>query len=59
MDEHSKKFNKELENLKNQTELKNTIIEIKNTLERINSRLDDTEEWMSKLADRVVEITEV
>ena len=34
MDEPSKKFNKELENIeKNQTYLKNTITEIKNTLE--------------------------
>ena len=39
---------------KNQTELKNTITEIKNTLEVINCRLDDTEE----LADRIMEISE-
>ena len=52
MDEHSEKFNKELENRKkNQTELKNTIPEIKNRLERINNRL---EEWISELEDRVV-----
>ena len=31
---------------------------MKNTLEGINSRMDDTEEWISKLEDRVVEITE-
>ena len=30
----------------------------KNTLELINSRLDDTEEQISKLEDRVVEITQ-
>lgn len=42
--EHSEKFNIELENIKKgQIELKNTIIEIKDTLEGINSRLDDTE----------------
>ena len=36
MDEHSEKFNKELENVKkNQTELKSTITEIKNMLEGI------------------------
>lgn len=29
MDEHSEKFNKQLENIKNQTELKNTTTEIK------------------------------
>ena len=34
------------------------ITEMKNTLEEINSRLNDIEEWISKLEDRVVEITE-
>lgn len=33
-------FNKELENIKNHTELKNTITKMKG----INNRLDDTEE---------------
>ena len=59
MDEHSEDFNKEVENIKkNQAELKNTITEMKNALEGINSRLDDTEEWVSKLEDQVVEITQ-
>ena len=31
---------------------------MKNTLEGINSRLNDAEEQISKLEDRVVEITE-
>ena len=30
---------------------------MKNKLEGINSRLNDTEEWISKLEDRVAEIT--
>ena len=38
---------------KNQTDLKNTIAEIKTTLEGINSSLDDTKEWMSVLKDIV------
>ena len=60
MDEHSENFNKELENIKrNQTELKNRVTEIYNTLEGINnSRLDDTEKWISDLEDRVVETAE-
>ena len=29
--------------------MKNTITEIKNILEGIHSRLDDTEEWISEL----------
>ena len=52
-------FNEEWKNIKkNQTETKNIIIEIKNTLEGINRRLEDTEEWISKPEDTVVEITD-
>ena len=44
MDEHSDKFNKELENTKmNQRDLKNIKTGIKDTLEGIYSRLNDTE----------------
>lgn len=58
MDEHSETFNKELGDIKkNQGEPKNTIIEIKNTLEyRIDSRLEDTEEGISELEGRVLNI---
>ena len=53
-------FNKELENIKNnQTETHNKISKMKNTLEGINSRLNDTEEEISELEDRVEEITDV
>ena len=60
MDKHSENFNKELENTeKNQIELKNIITEIKkNILESIGSRLDDTEEQISGLESREVEITQ-
>ena len=55
MEEHSEKFSKEIKNTrKTQSELNNTIHEIKNTLEGTNSRLDDTEEWVSNLEDRIV-----
>ena len=37
--------------------MKNTITEMKNTLEVINHTLNNTEEWISDLEDRVVEIT--
>lgn len=40
------------------TGLKNTIIDLKNQLEGFNSRLDETEEWISNLEDRAVELTE-
>ena len=49
-----KQFNKELENIKrDQTELNNIIEILRYTR---SSRLDDTEEWISKLEERVVEI---
>lgn len=51
-------FNRELENIKNQTELKNIITEIKNALEGINNRLDDKDKQSSELKDTVVEITQ-
>ena len=51
-------FNKDLEELKrNQAMMKNTINEIKNTLEGINSRIIQAEEHVSDLEDKMVEIT--
>ena len=37
--------------------MKNTITEMKNTLEGINSRLNDSEEQISELEDRAMAIT--
>ena len=53
--------NKHLEELKNkQTEMNNTITEMKNTLEGINSRrITEAEEPISDLEDRMVEFTAV
>ena len=49
--------NKDLEELKNKhIETNNTITEIKNTLEGINSRVSEAEEWISDLEDKKVEI---
>ena len=51
-------FNKDLEELKNkQTEMNNTITEMKTTLEGINSRITEAEEWISDLKDTMVEFT--
>ena len=59
IDEHSQNFNKQLENIKkNQSEVKNTITEMKNTLEGINSRWGDTQECISNLEDKIMEITQ-
>ena len=56
VDEHSENFNKENVE-KNHTELKNTITEMKTTLEGIHNRLDDTEEQIANWKT-VVEITQ-
>ena len=37
--------------------MNNTITEIKNTLEGVNSRITEAEEWISDLEDRMVEFT--
>ena len=39
--------------------MNNTINEIKNSLEGINSRITEAEEWISDLEDKIVEITTV
>ena len=45
MEKMQESFNKDLEELKNKhTETHNTITEIKNTLEGINSRISEAEE---------------
>ena len=37
-------------------EPKSTIIKLRNTLEGLNSRLDDTEEWIRELEDKALEL---
>ena len=37
--------------------MNNTITEMKTTLEGINSRITEAEEWISELEDKMVEIT--
>ena len=58
MEKIQETFNKDLEELKSkQTMMNNTITEIKNYLEGINSRIPEGEEWISDLEDKIVEIT--
>lgn len=38
--------------------MKNMIYEIKNTLQGIRSRLEDAEEWIKDLEDKVMENTQ-
>ena len=57
MEKMQESINKDLEELKNKhTETNNTIIEIKNTLEGINSRISETER-ISELEYKMMEIT--
>ena len=49
-------INKDREEFKN-TETNNTIPDIKNTLEGINSRISEAKEPVSELEDKMVEIT--
>ena len=39
--------------------MQNTVTEIKNSLEAANSRIQEKEEQISKVEDRLVEITDV
>ena len=51
-------FNKDLEKEKiTQMILNNTINEIKNSLEGLNSGINEAEEWICDLEDKIVEIT--
>ena len=58
MEKIQETFNKDTEELKSkQTMMNNTINEIKNSLEGINSRIPEAEERISDLEDKIVEIT--
>ena len=51
-------INKDIEEIKNKkTEMNNTITEIKNILEGTNSRITEAEGQITKLENRMVEIT--
>ena len=53
-----KTLNTDLEELKSkQTMMKSIINEIKNSLEGINNRITEAEEWISDMEDKIVEIT--
>ena len=56
MEKIQETFNKDLEELSKQTMMNNTINEIKNSLEGINSRITQEEEQISDLEDKIVEI---
>ena len=57
MEKIQETFKKDLEELKSKQTMMNTINEIKNSLEGINSRITEAEEQISDLEDKIVEIT--
>ena len=58
MEKIQETFNKDLEELKSkQTIMNNTINEIKNSLEGINSRITEAEKWITDLENKKVEKT--
>ena len=58
MEKIQETYSKDLEELKSkQTLMNNTITEITNTLEGINNRITEAEEWISELEDKMVKIT--
>ena len=58
MEKIQETFNKDLEELKSkQTMMNNTTNESKNSLEGINSRITEAEEWINDLEDTILEIT--
>ena len=60
MEKIQETFNKGLEEQKNeQTMMNNTRNEIKNSLERINSRITEAEERISDLKNKIVEMTTI
>ena len=59
IDRNADPCNKKVETIKmNQSKTDNSIAEIKTNLEEMNSRLNDTEEGMSDVEDRIMEITQ-
>ena len=55
MEKRKETFNKDLEELNSkQTMMNNTINEIKNSLEGINGRITEAEEWINDQEDKTV-----
>ena len=53
-------MSKEIQDIKlEHEEMQNAIIKMKNLLEAVNSRIQEAEELISEVEDRLVEITDV
>ena len=58
MEKIQETFKKDLEELRSkQTMINNTINEVKNSLEGINSRITEAEEWISDMEEKILDIT--
>ena len=58
MEKIQETFNKDQEELRSkQTVMNNIINKTKNSLEGINSRITEAEQWISDLEDKIMEIT--
>ena len=52
-------FNKEIKDFKiKQAEMRNTVTDTKNSLEGTSIRIQEAEEWISEVEDKLVEITD-
>ena len=58
LDKYCENFNKDIKLKRNKSELKNIITEMKNTLEGINNRLNDTDGCIRHLEDRIMKNTQ-
>ena len=60
MDNIPETLSKEIQDIKcKQEEMQNTTTEIKNSRGAANSRIQEAEEWINEVEDRLVEITDV
>ena len=60
MDNFQKTLSKEIQDIKlKQEERQNTITELKNSLEAANSRIPEAEKQISKVEDRLLEISDL
>ena len=59
MNSNADYYRKELENIRrSQEKLKNLFVEMQAELKTLKSRMNNAEEWISNLEDRIMEITQ-
>ena len=51
-------FRKELENMRSQEKLENSFAEMPTEVKALKSRINNAEEWINDLEDRIMEITQ-